>query len=72
MQVGFKINLGNYEMMSVMSSEHEQWEDCMKENFDFLLKIQHPAVQKFAKNFVAVKVQEPAGRKRIKRRGAEN
>jgi len=67
MQVGFKINLENYEMMSVMSSEHEQWEDCMKEVFDFLLQIQHPAVQKFAKNFIDVKVQKPAGKKRLRR-----
>ncbi|MCK4329457.1 hypothetical protein KAX02_06405 [candidate division WOR-3 bacterium] len=68
MQVGFKINLGNYEMMSVLSSEHDKWENCMKENFDFLLSIQHPAVQKFAKSFVDIKVQEPAGKKRIRRR----
>lgn len=68
MQVGFKINLENYEMMSVMSSEHDKWEDCMKEVFGFLLDIQHPAVQKFAKNFVEVKIQEPAGKKRIRRR----
>ena len=68
MQVGFKINLQNYEMMSVLSSEHDTWEDCMKENFDFLLQIHHPEVQRFAKSFVDVKVQEPAGKKRIRRR----
>ena len=68
MQVGFKINLGNYEMMSVMSSEHDEWKDCMKEVFDFLLKLQHPQIQRFAKEFVQVKVEEPAGRKHIRKK----
>ncbi|MCK4328897.1 hypothetical protein KAX02_03535 [candidate division WOR-3 bacterium] len=76
MRVEFKINLGlfpgatkpTYEMMGVASGEHDKWEDCMKEVLNFLLEIQHPAVQRFAKEFVQVKVEEPTGKKRIRRR----
>lgn len=57
MKVSFKINLGNYQMMGVESSEFEEWEKCMREVFIFLQKINHPAVQSFVKEMLSVEVK---------------
>lgn len=57
MKLSFKINLGNYQMMGVESSEFEKWESCMREIFLFLQKIDHPAVQKFVKEMLSVEVK---------------
>lgn len=57
MIVGFKINLGNFQMMSVESSEHDNWEDCMREVFNFLKKLDHPKVQAFVKDIMGIKMR---------------
>ena len=45
MQVGFKIALGNFNMLEVMSSEHARWEDCMAELYEFLTKVNSSKVE---------------------------
>jgi len=58
MKVGFKINLGNYQMMSVESSEHDTWVDCMKEVFNFLKRLDYPQVRAFTKDFLSMSIRE--------------
>jgi len=63
MKIGFKINLGNYEMMSVESSEYDDWADCMKEIFNFLRRLDNQPIQDFVKNFLSIRIRDEIKRK---------
>lgn len=66
MKIGFKINLGNFQMMSVESSEHDDWADCMKEVFNFLRRLEKKPIQDFVKDFLSVRVREEMKKRVVK------